>query len=105
MAQRGIARTFQNIRLFRALSALENIKIARHARTRAGLLAGVFGQDRAEERGVDERAWQLLDLVGLGSLAGQQAGNFSYGDQRRLEIARALATDRRCCCWTNPPPG
>ena len=105
VAQRGIARTFQNIRLFRALSALENIKIARHARTRAGLLAGVFGRDRAEERGVDERAWQLLDLVGLGSVAGQQAGNFSYGDQRRLEIARALATDPQVLLLDEPAAG
>ena len=105
VAEKGIARTFQNIRLFKSLSALENIKIARHARTRAGVLAGVFGQARAEERAVDERAWALLDLVGLSNKAGQEAQQFSYGDQRRLEIARALATDPQVLLLDEPAAG
>ena len=62
IAASGISRTFQNIRLFGPLSALENVKIAQHTRTRAGLWAGVFGRDKAEERQVDLRAWELLDL-------------------------------------------
>jgi len=101
----GISRTFQNIRLFRGLSALENIKVAQHCRTRAGLLSGLLGHDRAEEEGVDERAWALLDLVGLSGRAGEQAGNFSYGDQRRLEIARALATQPRVLLLDEPAAG
>jgi branched-chain amino acid transport system ATP-binding protein len=105
VAALGISRTFQNIRLFRALSALENVKIAQHVRTDAGLWAGVFGTSRAEERRVEARAWELLDLVGLADRAGESAGNFSYGDQRRLEIARALATEPRVLLLDEPAAG
>ncbi|WP_081790833.1 ABC transporter ATP-binding protein [Deinococcus phoenicis] len=105
IAALGISRTFQNIRLFRALSALENVKIAQHVRTRAGLWAGVFGTSRAEERRVEDQAWALLDLVGLADRAGESAGNFSYGDQRRLEIARALATEPRVLLLDEPAAG
>lgn len=105
IAALGISRTFQNIRLFRALSALENVKIAQHVRTGAGLWAGVFGTARAEERRVEERAWALLDLVGLADRAGELAANFSYGDQRRLEIARALATEPRVLLLDEPAAG
>ncbi|AWN23845.1 high-affinity branched-chain amino acid ABC transporter ATP-binding protein LivG [Deinococcus irradiatisoli] len=105
VAASGISRTFQNIRLFGPLTALENVKIAQHARTRAGLWAGVFGRDKAEERRVELRAWELLDLVGLSDRAGEQAANFSYGDQRRLEIARALATQPRVLLLDEPAAG
>ena len=101
----GIGRTFQNIRLFKVLSALENVKIAQHARTHAGLMQGLTGRDRAEERLVNERAWALLDLVGLAGRAGEEAGNFSYGDQRRLEIARALATQPQVLLLDEPAAG
>jgi branched-chain amino acid transport system ATP-binding protein len=101
----GIGRTFQNIRLFKVLSALENVKIAQHARTHAGLVRGLTGQDRAEEQGVSERAWALLDLVGLTNRAGEEAGNFSYGDQRRLEIARALALQPQVLLLDEPAAG
>lgn len=101
----GISRTFQNIRLFRTLSALENVMIGGHVRTRAGLWAGVFGTARAEEASVTRRAWELLDLVGLSDRAGEQAGNFSYGDQRKLEIARALATGPRVLLLDEPAAG
>ncbi len=101
----GIGRTFQNIRLFKILSALENVKIAQHARTGAGLIQGLTGRDRAEERLVSERAWALLDLVGLANRAGEEAGNFSYGDQRRLEIARALATQPQVLLLDEPAAG
>ena len=105
VAALGIGRTFQNIRLFKILSALENVKIAQHARTHAGLMQGLLGRDREEERGVDERAWALLDLVGLADRAGEEAGNFSYGDQRRLEIARALATQPQVLLLDEPAAG
>nr|WP_221088512.1 ABC transporter ATP-binding protein [Deinococcus aquaedulcis] len=105
VAQAGLSRTFQNIRLFRGLSALENVKIAQHARTHAGLWRGVFGAARAEEQAVERRAWELLDLVGMGDRAGELAGNFSYGDQRRLEIARALATEPRVLLLDEPAAG
>lgn len=105
IATLGMSRTFQNIRLFRALSALENVKIAQHVRTKAGIWAGVFGTSRVEETRVEERAWALLDLVGLADRAGESAGNFSYGDQRRLEIARALATEPRVLLLDEPAAG
>ena len=101
----GMGRTFQNIRLFKALSALENVKVGQHVRTRAGLLAGLMGSDRAEERRVEDRAWALLDLVGLTNRAGEAAGNFSYGDQRRLEIARALALEPSVLLLDEPAAG
>ncbi len=93
VAERGIARTFQNVRLFGELEALDNVMIARHVRTRSGLVSGVLGLGaaRQEERETRERAAALLELVGLGDRAEERARNFSYGDQRRLEIARALA--------------
>ncbi|WP_293914395.1 ABC transporter ATP-binding protein [Deinococcus sp.] len=105
VAAEGVSRTFQNIRLFGPLSALENIKIAQHCRTQAGLWTGIFGRARAEERRVEQRAWELLDLVGLADRAGEQARNFSYGDQRRLEIARALATGPRVLLLDEPAAG
>lgn len=105
VAALGLSRTFQNIRLFRGLSALENVKIAQHLRTRAGLWQGVFGTTRGEEEAVERKAWELLDLVGLSDRAGESAGNFSYGDQRRLEIARALATEPRVLLLDEPAAG
>ncbi|GGR90119.1 ABC transporter ATP-binding protein [Deinococcus sedimenti] len=105
VAALGMSRTFQNIRLFRGLTALENVKIAQHTRTRAGLWRGVLGAARAEEAQVERRAWELLDLVGMGDRAGELAANFSYGDQRRLEIARALATEPRVLLLDEPAAG
>lgn len=93
VAARGIARTFQNIRLFGELSVLENVKIAQHIHTRSGLLSGVLGlpQATAEEAIVERQAMELLKLVGLNAVAQEKAQNLAYGNQRRLEIARALA--------------
>ena len=92
---RGIARTFQNIRLFANLSALENVMIGRHARTRAGVIGAVLRNrvTRDEEARIEARAMELLRFVGIASRADDAAGSLPYGDQRRLEIARALATD------------
>src|SRR5947209_7257033 len=89
----GVARTFQNIRLFSAMSALENVMIGRHARTKAGIFGSIVRRPGVvrEEREIRERAHELLRYVGLReSLADQQASHLSYGDQRRVEIARAL---------------
>ena len=103
----GIGRTFQNIRLFKGLSALENVKISQHSRTVTGLLGGIFGSkgSRLEERVVEEKAWEILKLVGLADRAMELAANFSYGEQRRLEIARALALDPAVLLLDEPAAG
>ena len=107
IAGRGIARTFQNIRLFKGLSALENVKIPQHCRTGAGLLSGILGTpaSRREERRVEEKGWEILELIGLADRAGELAGNFSYGDQRRLEIGRALALEPSMLLLDEPAAG
>ena len=93
IAQAGMARTFQNIRLFSLMTAEENVMVAMHSHLKSGILATVFGTpgQRREEREAKERARELLEYVGIGKTAGQFARNLSYGDQRRLEVARALA--------------
>ena len=107
IAERGIARTFQNIRLFANLSALENVKIGRHERTRAGVIGAILHDSatRAEEAGIERRAAELLDYVGIRGRANDAAGSLPYGDQRRLEIARALATDPRLLALDEPAAG
>jgi len=107
VAERGIARTFQNIRLFANLSAVENVMIGRHVRTRAGVIGAIFHDSatRAEEAGIERRAAELLDYVGIRNRANDAAGSLPYGDQRRLEIARALATDPRLLALDEPAAG
>jgi len=107
IAARGIARTFQNIRLFAELTALENVMIGQHAHTRSGVLAGVLGLPPApvEEREIRRRGMELLALVGLAGRAETKARNFPYGDQRRLEIARALALKPRVLLLDEPAAG
>ncbi|MEI7770349.1 MAG: ABC transporter ATP-binding protein [Chloroflexales bacterium] len=107
IAQSGIARTFQNIRLFGNLSALDNVMIARHIHTRSSMLGGVLGLPTAgaEERRTRARARELLDLVGLLDRAATQARNLPYGDQRRLEIARALALEPQLLLLDEPAAG
>lgn len=106
-AQRGIARTFQNIRLFGQMSARENVMVGRHVRTRAGLLGAVLrdARTRSEEAAIRQKAEDLLHYVGIADRADDLACNLSYGDQRRLEIARALATEPRLLCLDEPAAG
>jgi branched-chain amino acid transport system ATP-binding protein len=107
IAAAGITRTFQNIRLFANLSALENVMIGRHVRTHAGVLGAVLRSKSTlrEERDIERRSFELLDYVGIRARANDAAGNLPYGDQRRLEIARALATEPQLLALDEPAAG
>ncbi|MBI4800940.1 MAG: ABC transporter ATP-binding protein [Elusimicrobia bacterium] len=104
---RGIARTFQNIRLFANMTALENVMVARHCRTPNEILPALL-RTRAfyrEEQGIEDAAKELLTYVGLRSVGNHLARNLSYGDQRRLEVARALATEPGLLILDEPTAG
>ncbi|WP_025916393.1 ABC transporter ATP-binding protein [Herminiimonas sp. CN] len=107
VAKAGIARTFQNIRLFSEMTALENVMVGRHVRTHQGVLGAVLRHKaaRREEQEIRARAMELLEFVGIAKFADRTSRHLSYGDQRRLEIARALATDPQLLALDEPAAG
>src|SRR5882762_5034830 len=107
VATLGIARTFQNIRLFEYMSALDNVRLGHHFRMRSKLWDSLFKTpfERREERRISEHSMELLQLVGLEKQAENYARNLAYGQQRRLEIARALATEPKLLLLDEPAAG
>jgi len=107
VARQGVARTFQNIRLFPEMTALENVMVGRHVRTHSGLVGALLrtASFKAEEAAIAKRSQELLDYVGIGRFSDYKSRTLSYGDQRRLEIARALATEPKLIALDEPAAG
>jgi branched-chain amino acid transport system ATP-binding protein len=107
VAALGMARTFQNVRLFANMTAIENVMVGRHLRTHAGIVGAILRDrdTRAEETAIQQRARELLEYVGIMKQAYMPAKQLAYGDQRRLEIARALATDPVLLALDEPAAG
>ena len=103
----GVGRTFQNIRLFPQMTALENVLVGMHSRLKGGILGSIFGLPRVrrEEREAEEKARELLAFSGLKRVDDQLAESLAYGDQRRLEVARALATEPKLLLLDEPTAG
>ena len=107
IASLGLARTFQNIRLFNLMTAEENVMVAMHSHLRSGIASTVFGMpwQRREEHRAHDRSRELLEFVGIGKVRNEYARNLSYGDQRRLEVARALALNPQVLLLDEPTAG
>ncbi|NCO82865.1 MAG: ABC transporter ATP-binding protein [Nitrospirae bacterium CG_4_10_14_3_um_filter_44_29] len=103
----GVARTFQNIRLFREMTVIENVMVSQHCRTRSGLLSAIIRSSsfRDEEKAIREKALEYLELVGLEAYPDTIASSLPYGSQKRLEIAKALATEPRLILLDEPTAG
>jgi branched-chain amino acid transport system ATP-binding protein len=107
ITERGIGRTFQNIRLFQNMTALENVLVGMHCRLKGGILSSIVRtpRNRREENGAREKGQELLQFSGLRNKGDVIARNLSYGDQRRLEVARALATEPKLLLLDEPTAG
>ncbi|MDO4475158.1 MAG: ABC transporter ATP-binding protein [Lachnospiraceae bacterium] len=105
ITKKGIARTFQNIRLFKSLSVFDNVLIGFHMRSKANVFSAVFHLNGAEEKANREKTLELLKMVGLDDVKDEVASSLPYGKQRRLEIARALATDPKFLLLDEPAAG
>jgi branched-chain amino acid transport system ATP-binding protein len=107
VAARGLSRTFQHIKLFAQMTALENVMVGRHLRSRSGFVSGMLHLPRArrEDGAVRERALEVMDLLGIAALADVDATSLSYGQQRAVELARALASEPRIVLLDEPAAG
>ncbi len=101
----GVARTFQNIRLFKNMTVLENVMVARHMHMKSGLFAAMLHLNMQEERRIRQESLDLLEMLGLADVAGEKASSLPYGKQRYLEIARALSTSPRLLLLDEPAAG
>jgi len=105
ITEMGVARTFQNIRLFKNMTVLENVLVARHMRLKSGLFSAVLHLNMQEERRIRQESIDLLEMLGLGDVINEKASSLPYGKQRYLEIARALATEPRLLLLDEPAAG
>ena len=107
VARKGVVRTFQNVRLFKRMTALENLLVAQHQKARVSVLAGLFNTPsfRRQEAEAIERSLHWLDYMGLREFANREAGNLAYGHQRRLEIARCMITEPKVLMLDEPAAG
>ena len=107
VARKGVVRTFQNVRLFKRMTALENLLVAQHQKARVSVLAGLFNTPsfKRQESEAIERSMHWLDYMGLREFANREAGNLAYGHQRRLEIARCMITDPKVLMLDEPAAG
>lgn len=105
IAKKGIARTFQNIRLFKTMTVFENVLVAKHMRRRSNLLTATFMLNRKEEKKMRQECLELLEILGLSDVKDEVAANLPYGKQRHLEIARALATEPTLLLLDEPAAG
>lgn len=105
IAKKGIARTFQNIRLFKTMTVFENVLVAKHMRRKSNLFTATFMLNRKEEKKMKQECLELLEILGLSDVKDEVAANLPYGKQRHLEIARALATEPTLLLLDEPAAG